>query len=218
MPILGDFTATFVNTEVMDPVGMNEVFFNSNGNGIFDAIHAIEARPLDKANFTPNLGTTVFMPERLFQFIPFPGSGGHTHDPSPPTTTPLGSKLANDSVLTANILRSQCSLIFTGKPLVVFNKGTIQVTIAAHDDAASDPVGIFGHADFDTTVDGDYTANLHTWEANQIPVCIASHRTDKQAVAVFAEPITAPHRWRIGVTGKVAGVYDVDWLVIGIRA
>lgn len=219
MPIMGDFAATFVNTELMNPTHMNEVFFNSDGDGIYDVIHTLECRDIDKVNFTSDLGVSVFMPERLFQFIPFPGAGGHTHDPSPPTTTPMGSTLANDSVLTANIIRSQCSLVYTGKPLVVFNKGTVAVQVASRTSGAS--AGLFGHGDFDTTVDGDYTANLHTWESNQVPVCIATHRAHlpSRSVSVYAEPITPPNRWRIHVAvADLIGTYNVDWMVIGIRA
>lgn len=214
MPILGNFAATFANGTTMDAAEMNEVFLNSNQDGIYDVIHTLEARGVNKVNFDANMGISEFMPERLFQFLPFPGAGGHTHDLQ--SGDPLGARIAADAIKTEMILRDQCTLIFTGAPKVFFNKGTTNVTVAVRNDGSA--AGNWGHTDVDVTTDGDFTANLYTFAANQIPVFVASSRNDGQATCIYVESITAPNRWRINVSLRGTDTIPVDWFVIGVRA
>jgi hypothetical protein len=207
MPLLNDFTATFVNTELMRDTFMTEVLVdNSPERSIYNVIHEIDS---------DNIASAEDLPERLFQFLPFPGAGGHDHEMA---NVAKGSRIGDDAIGTLQILHSETNLVKTGSSKIMMNKGTVTVAVAAVGGGAD---GWWGYTDLDITANSDYTAP-HAWAANQTPVVVAS-LNDATALAnmhVFVYPVTPPDTFRFAVisTSGLVGNFDLDYLVIGVRA
>jgi hypothetical protein len=157
---------TFANDTTMDAADLDVVFLKDSAHvddatSLYNVLYAIEDENLDAA---------AVLGEDLFQFLPFPGAGGHNHDGTD------SSFLASGAVDTKQIDRNEASLIFTGKERVLMNCGqqnnfTVNTGVGAASFYGVVPIYLFlGGAG----TGADYLVNHPGMITTQISVVIAS--------------------------------------------
>lgn len=207
MPLLWDWS-TFSGT--MDASDVSDIFVNTDAgveSGIYNVIHEID---------DDNLRASPDLYESLFQFLPFPGAGGHDHDGG------VSSVLADGAVGYNQINKQESTLIETGIDDMFLNKGSISVPINVLVLYAQATAVIFygtsaltiGSTGSDFTSAPSYTAQQ--W----VTVVLSSSDTnDDWSMNIFLERVTAPNVFRVWVfldgSGSLPSSVDVDFLAIG---
>lgn len=204
----------FTNATTMVQLDVEGVFIETGTeDGIYNVLSDISD---DDAGTPGNIAVSPGFREDMFQFIPFPGAGGHNHDVD---IAGLGNDLASASINTENISRQESTLIYTGQQQVLINKGVLTGVTTAPTVFSLHTIHYY-QATVDLHTDGDWASpNIHTFDAGQWPVVVATPvSTEDRRMTVFVRIVTPPNVFKLEFISNLACTNaSINWIAVGLK-